>query len=523
MIKLLMIFKFIGLFILAIFAGMVAEGQTCPTSNCTQVSVTVVDSAGQVWTNGQISFQFQGNGQFNGQYQWNNANLPNQYLAPTVMPLDGSGSATFFVPSTDQIFPSGGAIAYTVCPNASVQCQTVAIGSTGSTQNISSNLTSNLPAISLAASSMPIAYNSSQIKVVPRYGGLYYDATQQVPMYYNGSIWQPFGGGLCEAGTEGQCVVTQSPGTQIIQLANSNSFGWQSTSNSAYYTLANDDGNTVSSGDTYTSSYINGYSVGAGPNIPTSNTSIGGWGLLPVSGSSTANTNSPTYGIFGFVSRGGLSQLSGFYWQNVVGTGTNPLNTMTLRSFSTVTGPTYAVDLSLFATALGAGSTEGGFAICNTNNAAACFGSPTITINGTACTLGGSCTPPSSGNTTINGTACALNGSCSISTAPARNTTNYSGLGTRVGGTIYHNSSATQIMLVTGSLQAGSAGTTGTDQCSISSDGTTFAVQWQDSKGSIPPVSEAGFHCEVPPLFYYEITATGGISQTQASWWETLF
>lgn len=40
---------------------------------------------------------------------------------------------------------------------------------------------------------------------------------------------------------------------------------------------------------------------------------------------------------------------------------------------------------------------------------------PSTTINGTGCTLGSSCAPPSSGTTTINGTACPLNGSCTIS------------------------------------------------------------------------------------------------------------
>ena len=122
----------------------------------TTVSVTVVDSSSQVWANGTISYTFLGNGSYSGPYQWQNANLPNIYLQPTVVALDGTGSASFTIPTSTTISPSGSSWAITVCPNATVPvCQTVNIPTSGSTQNISSQVTAVIGTISVAAATIP--------------------------------------------------------------------------------------------------------------------------------------------------------------------------------------------------------------------------------------------------------------------------------------------------------------------------------------------------------------------------------
>lgn len=165
-------------------------------SQSTTVSVTVVDQGGQVWTNGTISYVFQGNGSFGGKYQWNGANLPAQYLVPQIVSLNGSGFATFSVPSSTAITPSGSSWRYVVCPNASaINCPIINIPAVGATQNISSTVTANAPAISMNPTPMPLAYSDTEVQTVPNQGGIYFNTTSLVPKYWDGTTWHVFGSG----------------------------------------------------------------------------------------------------------------------------------------------------------------------------------------------------------------------------------------------------------------------------------------------------------------------------------------
>lgn len=164
-------------------------------SQSTNVSITAVDLGGQVWANGTISYVFQPNPSYGGIYQWQGANLPNQYLTPQIVNLNNSGAATFTTPTSTVISPAGSSWKYVVCPNATSPCTIVNIASTSSSQNISSTVTANSPVISMQAGPMPKAYSDAEILTTPNQGGIYFNVTSFLPKYFDGTNWQFYGGG----------------------------------------------------------------------------------------------------------------------------------------------------------------------------------------------------------------------------------------------------------------------------------------------------------------------------------------
>ncbi len=165
-------------------------------SQSTTVSVTVVDPTSQAWSGGTIAYVFQGNGSFQGQYQWQGANLPINYLTTTIVVLDNTGSATFTIPTSTSISPAGSGWNFTICPNATINvCQSVVVSTTTSTQNISTQVNAVIVPISVSAAGMPKAYADSEIKVIPNQGSFYYNTLTDIARLFDGSNWSNFGSG----------------------------------------------------------------------------------------------------------------------------------------------------------------------------------------------------------------------------------------------------------------------------------------------------------------------------------------
>lgn len=161
----------------------------------TTISVTVTDLGGQVWKNGTISYVFQPNPSYSGTYQWNGSALPSTYLTPHITTLSSSGAASFSIPNSTLITPAGSSWKYVICPNATSPCTVLYLGTTGSTQNISSQVTAITPAIFIQAGPMPIAYTDAEITTIPNQGGIYFNVTSFLPKYFDGANWQFYGGG----------------------------------------------------------------------------------------------------------------------------------------------------------------------------------------------------------------------------------------------------------------------------------------------------------------------------------------
>lgn len=183
----------------------------------TTVSGTVTDSGGQVWTNGTLSYVFQNNGSYSGPYQWNGGNLPNQYLIPQTVTLNGSGGFSISIPTSTAIAPSQSTWKYVVCPNASFQCSILTVQAIGTTQNISSTITAATPTLvnTIQAGPMPLAYTDAEIITTPNQGGIYFNVTSFLPKYFDGTSWHFYGtgGGSGTPGGAGFSIQYNNGGT----------------------------------------------------------------------------------------------------------------------------------------------------------------------------------------------------------------------------------------------------------------------------------------------------------------------
>jgi len=155
----------------------------------TAVSVTAVDQTSQVWINGTISYTFQPIAGFSGKYQWQGADLPTQYLNPTLVPLDASGFASFTLPSSTAITPVGTSWSFKICPNATSPCITSLIPTMGSSQDISSALTAVMTPLNVGSQIIPRAYQDSEITTSVGSGQIYFNTNNMV---YRVNIGTPF-------------------------------------------------------------------------------------------------------------------------------------------------------------------------------------------------------------------------------------------------------------------------------------------------------------------------------------------
>jgi hypothetical protein len=178
--------KLCKIFSLYFVAGLYAIAN----AQSTIASFTVTDPSGTAWAGGSLSYQFQDNGSFGGQYQWNGGNLPTIYKTPQTVTLDSSGSGSFTAPSNLNITPSGTSWRITVCPNASSNCTTFTTILVGPTTNLSSTITANILPPLVSALNVPLAYSDSEILTTTKQGALYENTGSNAGLrIYSGGSW----------------------------------------------------------------------------------------------------------------------------------------------------------------------------------------------------------------------------------------------------------------------------------------------------------------------------------------------
>lgn len=166
----------------------------------TSVTLNVVDAGAQQWANGTYSIVFLPNSQFPGAtYSWTGGAFDPTHVYTGA--LDGSGSATFSIPSNSAISPTGTNWALTVCPFATSPCFSNTVSFNGTTQTL--NFTPH--AISVNAAPGTIAYTDAEVKA--GLGGTYYNVLQQllrICIVSSGGLcssWATVGGGSGPGGT----------------------------------------------------------------------------------------------------------------------------------------------------------------------------------------------------------------------------------------------------------------------------------------------------------------------------------
>lgn len=227
----------------------------------TTVSGTAVDSTAVVWSNASIQITLQGP---NPPYQQGGVNAPTTYSATT----NGSGVFSISLPSNSSLAPGDSTYAFSICGNTSIPCANpFSVFVTGTTLNISSNITAALGPQTISASPIVRAYNNNELVTPQNPGSLFFDTTLLSFKFWSGTAWTAIGGsggavasvfgrtGAVVAAANdynftqiaGSATIAQLPGTvvQSVGTTSANTMLKWVTSNTATNGSLVDNGTTV--------------------------------------------------------------------------------------------------------------------------------------------------------------------------------------------------------------------------------------------------------------------------------------
>lgn len=189
----------IRILLMALFAGAflsLARGQTTATT------ATITDSDGQTWNNGKVTATFvPGPPQA---YRWPGGMIP----ASVTGTMNGSGEFSISLPDNSTITPVGSMWNFSICPNASAACVSRQLPVSGSTQDISTQLSAIAKGPRFAAGPYSYGYLDVEVSPVPLPGASYWNVTNGVLREWTGSAWQNGGSGVSNE------FVLSSAGTQ---------------------------------------------------------------------------------------------------------------------------------------------------------------------------------------------------------------------------------------------------------------------------------------------------------------------
>lgn len=170
----------------------------------TTVTGQITDESGTPWINAEVTASFFPTPGFSGKYTWEG----NQYQAlPSVIArASNSGALSISVPSNTAITPANSKWVFSICPIASLVCQTTApVSVTGSSQDITELISKTIPNIAINPTGTQFAYNDDEVLPMPGMGQLYYRTTDNTLRQWNGEAWVAVGGGSAN-------ISGQSPG-----------------------------------------------------------------------------------------------------------------------------------------------------------------------------------------------------------------------------------------------------------------------------------------------------------------------
>lgn len=175
--------------------GALLLGASACVAQTTAVTATVVDSDTTVWANAPWTLAFKvGPSQSNpAAYSIGGVALDKTVAYQTGV-ADGSGVITFTTYRSGSVSPIGSSWNLTVCPNASSKCSTINFTTTGSSQDISTQVNAAILAPRFQAVSGSYGYADTEAILQLKPGSTYYNVVSG-PRCYNGSLWVSCGGG----------------------------------------------------------------------------------------------------------------------------------------------------------------------------------------------------------------------------------------------------------------------------------------------------------------------------------------
>lgn len=153
----------------------------------TSVTATITDGASQTWNNGKFTATLI-NPSPQDQPTINGTKLTNSQMNISGT-MDSTGTFTGLFASNAVIVPAGTYWSFTICPNASSQCVVQTATISGTTQNLSSALSTGIKGINFPASSISYGYSDSEVIPTPNPGGMYYNVTSGCLRIWSGSTW----------------------------------------------------------------------------------------------------------------------------------------------------------------------------------------------------------------------------------------------------------------------------------------------------------------------------------------------
>lgn len=154
----------------------------------TTVTATITDSDGQTWNNGTVTATFVPTPQG---YNWPGGVIPNQVKGT----MNGSGAFSISLPDNSTITPTGSAWRFSICPNASAPCVSTQIPVSGSSQNLSTQLSAIAQGPRFPSSPSAYGYIDGEVSPTPLPGGTYFNVTSGLQRLWTGSSWVVNGGG----------------------------------------------------------------------------------------------------------------------------------------------------------------------------------------------------------------------------------------------------------------------------------------------------------------------------------------
>jgi hypothetical protein len=204
-------------------------------SQSTSVTASITDTDGNTWNYGSVTATFSPGPVTS--YVWAGGPIPNQVKGT----MNGSGTFTISLPDNNTIQPSGTSWNISICPWASAPCVSKNFVVTGSSINLSTQLSAIATGPRFPATGGAYGYADTEVYPTPVPGGSYWNVNSLTPRCWTGTQWTSCSSssGSLSGMTAGQIPVAASATTVTSSIPTTGSGNVVLSNNPAMNGIAN--------------------------------------------------------------------------------------------------------------------------------------------------------------------------------------------------------------------------------------------------------------------------------------------